>query len=383
MSKREGPKVLIIQRRMTHYRVPFFEALRSELSERGYSLRLGYGEPTKEETKKNDTGILPWGTLLNTTYLISGKVCWQPFGQLLRDTSMVVIGAENKLIYNLYVQMARRDVRVAIWGHGGNLQGNRDSWRERFKRTMALQTDWWFGYTAMSIPLIESSGFPGDRITIVNNSSDTGKLATQFNSVKSRELIRLKEELNLNGRCVGIYVGSLYREKRIGFMLEAAKEIKQRVPEFEFLLIGSGEQKRLIEQFCAIHRWAHYLGPQNGQVKASFISLSHVMINPGAVGLGILDSLVCRVPMVTTDCGIHGPEIAYLENEGNGLITPNNLSDYVAGVATLLQDEDRLSRLRAGCASSGSQYTIENMAIRFSDGIERCLATPLYRGTKR
>lgn len=379
MPKREGPNVLIVQRRMTHYRLPFFEALRRELGERGYALQLAWGEPTKEEIKKNDAGFLPWGIFLNTAYFMGGKLCWQPFGQLLQDASMVVIGSENKLIYNLYVQIARRDLRIALWGHGGNLQGDYHSWRERFKRVMARHADWWFGYTAMSLPLIESSGFPRNRITIVNNSSDTAELAARHRDVKPEVLVRMKQALGLNGDCVGIFIGSLYPEKRVGFMLEAAKEIRQRVPDFEFLLVGSGEQRKLVEQFCATHPWAHYLGAQKGQDKANAISLSHVMINPGAVGLGVLDAFVCGVPIVTTDCGMHGPEIAYLANGENGLMTSNTLEDYVSAVAMLLQDNVRLARLRAGCAVSAGQFTIENMASNFADGIEHCLAAPLHR----
>ena len=101
---------------------------------------------------------------------------------------MVVMGAENKLLYNLYVQMASRNIRVALWGHGGNLQGSRSSWRERFKRVMARQADWWFAYTELSVPLIERSGFPRNRITVVNNSIDTVELAAQRRAVEVEAL---------------------------------------------------------------------------------------------------------------------------------------------------------------------------------------------------
>ena len=114
----KNQKVLIVQRRLTHYRSPFFEILRQQLSDRGYSLQVAYGKPTEEELDKGDVGYLPWATLLDTSYFVGGKLCWQPFGQLLEGTSMVVIGAENKLLYNLYVQMAWRDLAVALWGHG-------------------------------------------------------------------------------------------------------------------------------------------------------------------------------------------------------------------------------------------------------------------------
>lgn len=63
-----------------------------------------------------------------------------------------------------------------------NLQGDPDSWRERFKRKVVSYADWWFGYTQMSVPLIERSGFPVERITVLNNSIDTAELAASVRS---------------------------------------------------------------------------------------------------------------------------------------------------------------------------------------------------------
>ncbi len=51
--------VLIIQRRMTEYRVPMFEALRTRLAQDGVTLQVAYGTPTALEALRNDTGVLP------------------------------------------------------------------------------------------------------------------------------------------------------------------------------------------------------------------------------------------------------------------------------------------------------------------------------------
>ena len=71
------------------------------------------------------------------------------------------------------------------------------------------------------------------------------------------------------------------------------------------------------------------LGVRKGQAKADVLALAKVMINPGVVGLNILDSFVAGVPMITTNCKGHGPEIAYLTNGENGLMTTTSLDDYV------------------------------------------------------
>ena len=53
---------------------------------------------------------------------------------------------------------------------------------------------------------------------------------------------------------------------------------------------------------------------------------------PGAVGLGILDSFALQTPMVTTTQNFHGPEIEYLENGKNGIITEDNIETYTNAI---------------------------------------------------
>jgi glycosyltransferase involved in cell wall biosynthesis len=380
MSERTRYTALVIQRRLTHYRIAFFEALRDELLRRDCNLRLAYGEPGPSELSKADSGILSWGEPLKTRYVIGERICWQPFRAKLAGVDISIITQENKLIYNLAAQYLYQRSRIALWGHGGNLQGDPSSLRECFKRVTSKQADWWFGYTDLSLPLIERTGFPRERITILNNTVDTIEFASAIGKVKPEALGRLRQDLELKNDRVGVYVGSLYEEKRIGFMLEAATQIHHHLPDFEFLILGSGPQKLMVEEFCAINDWAKYLGVRQGQAKADALALAQVMINPGLVGLTILDSFVSGVPMITTDWKGHSPEIAYLIDGYNGVITPNSLTDYVSAVSALLRDKSAIARLKIGCKVSAKKYTVENMARNFADGVMRCLTLPIYRG---
>jgi glycosyltransferase involved in cell wall biosynthesis len=380
MSDRTRYRALVVQRRLTHYRVAFFEALRQELSKRNCELELVYGEPTPSERGKDDSGILSWGEHLETRYFLGERICWQPFGPKLEGVDIAVLTSENKLIYNLIAQYLYKSKRVALWGHGANLKADPNSLSERCKRVAMKKADWWFGYTNISVPLIEQSGFPRERITVLENAIDTVELSNMVQGVKQEALWLLREELGLKSENIGIYVGSFYPEKRIPFMLDAVVRIRQCLPDFEFLVVGSGPQKHLIERFCAMHNWAKYLGVRKGQAKANVLALAKVMINPGVVGLNILDSFVAGVPIITTDCRGHGPEIAYLVNGENGLMTANLLDDYAAAVSELMLDEPTINLLTNGCKASAKKYTVENMARKFADGVVSCLELPIIRG---
>lgn len=379
----ERRRVLVVQRRLTHYRVPFFIALRNELAIRGAELILAHGEPTHSEKTKGDEGYLPWAICLPTKYWLDGKLCWLNHTAVGPKHDLVVLTPENKMLSNLPQQYGARGKRVALWGHGANLQGNPTSYREKFKRIVARQTDWWFAYTDMSLPLIERTGFPKDRITVLNNSIDTAEMTAMRQNATPESIKQLRDELNIQSDSVGIFVGSLYSEKRVEFMLEATAAIQARLPDFEFLVVGSGPKQSLVENFCTQHKWAKYLGVRKGQAKVDAMALAKVMINPGLVGLGILDSFVCGVPMVTTDCGLHSPEIVYLDHCVNGLMTANTTDDYASAVVALLSNEATLAKLQAGCSTSAKKYTVDNMARNFAEGVSRCLDAPKYRGSAR
>jgi glycosyltransferase involved in cell wall biosynthesis len=320
---------------MTHYRVPFFEQLRKELSASDIRLRVLYGQGTPTERTKDDSGELSWGEKLSTHYLANELICWQPFMHTAGPVDMLVVGQENKLVCNLIPQFFNKRVRFGLWGHGGNLQGNPASFREKFKRLVSKHADWWFAYTEMSLPLIQQSGFPIERITVLNNAVDTNELRAFRAEIRNDRLATLRAQLDIRGTRVGVYVGSLYEDKRIDFLLQAVERIKGHLPEFEFLVIGAGPLATVVEAFCAEHPWSKYVGPQHAAAKVETMALAHAMLNPGLVGLGILDSFACEVPMVTTDCRIHSPEIAYLEHGVNGLMTPNSLERYVEATSRL------------------------------------------------
>lgn len=371
--------VCIVQRRLTHYRAPLFEALRGLLAERNIRLDLLVGCGTPSEEEKRDASELPWARTIPTYYLAGGRLCWQPVQRHLASVDLVVVTQENKLLQNHMMMLAPRRYRLAFWGHGANLQSNDpDGVRERFKRWTTKRVDWWFAYTQVSARLIKGTGFPAARISVLNNAVDASALQRQWQSVTPEETHALRESLGVGSGPVGVFVGSLYADKRLDFLFAAAAAIRRQVPEFHLLIVGDGTERAKVQACCAANPWVHWVGTRFGREKATYVSVAQLMMNPGALGLGVMDAFVCRVPMVTTSCGNHGPEIAYLEHGVNGLITADDLESYVGACVALLQDPRAAEILRSGCSASAQTYTVENMARRFADGIEACLRAPRY-----
>lgn len=370
--------VAIVQRRMTHYRVPLFVRMTEELAKKGVRLRILHGDPTQAEASKNDSGSMPGAERLATRYLADERLCWQPFMHLVNDCSLVVVTQENKLVNNLWpiINPWRRQ-RLAFWGHGRNMQASRvNSLREQFKRWTTLRVDWWFAYTELSASFVEAVGYDSDRITVLNNSIDTSELMSLMGKARRTPRQALRASFGLQDAPIGVFVGSLHADKRVDFMLQAARRIRERLPGFQFVVAGSGPERAKVEQAASADGAIRYVGPVHGQRKADLLASADLVFNPGMVGLGILDSFVAGIPMITTDCGLHSPEIAYLQHGVNGWIAPDSLDAFASSVVELLSQTALMEILQQGAGQSASRYSIESMADRFCDGISRALSYP-------
>lgn len=374
--QKKRPKVLIVERQLLEYRLAFYEDLRHVLTTEGIELQLLIGDGTPDEAKKKNEIHIDWAIRIPTHYLFGTSLCWQPFGQYAKDADLVIVMHENKILYNLWLMSFGRPKRLAFWGHGCNMQsGHPNGLKERFKRWTINKVDWWFAYTKSSASVVAKAGFPSRRTTVVENAVDTKTLARLCGEISPDDCQKKREELALGSGPIALYLGSLYREKRLDFLLDAAFKIRQRIPDFQLLVAGAGPEQEQIELAARHYPWIHYLGPVKAREKAVALVLADVILNPGLVGLGILDSFASGTPMFTTDCGLHSPEISYLTSGKNGVMTSDDVDVYADTVGKTLGQPDTLSSLSKGARMSAPHYTISNMVDLTRNGIRSCLAT--------
>lgn len=369
--------VVFQTRILTHYRVPFHEAVKQRLGGNGVNYRLLVGCPTTEESLKGDAGSLPWQENIRSTYVGSSRAVYLSCPKL-RSNDLLIIGQENTILSNYITQLRRPfgGARLAFFGHGRNFQSkSANGAAEAFKRFWATKVDWWFAYTEESARAVERTGFDAEKITVFNNSIDVKQIKSDIESVKYSEVENLRKDLVLGSRNVGIYIGGMYDLKRIPFILKAAEMIRKRIPDFHLVFIGSGVDYGLVEQAARVSTWIHALGPKFGREKAVIASLANVMLMPGLIGLGVLDAFAYSTPIVTTAVPFHSPEIAYLRDGYNGIVVPDaeNLEAYVDSVCDVLSNDSKRKTLQQGGEASLKAYSIESMADRFVGGVMRAL----------
>jgi glycosyltransferase involved in cell wall biosynthesis len=359
------------------FRVPFHEELKRILNSRNIDYTYVYSDV--ELDGKDDTKRIEWAkpSALIHFRIFGRRLMYQAAFLKTLTCDLVILQHENGLLGNYPILFARNLLkqRVAFFGHGKNFQAtNSDSLAERFKRYLATKVNWWFAYTERSAEIVSAAGFPKARITVFNNSIDVSAISYELESLPLADRRRAREEFG--GSCnIGIYIGGLYEHKRIPFLIEAAKLVRAIVPDFQLLIIGGGPDFAVVQAAAASNPWIHALGPKFGREKTLLASLANVTLMPGLVGLGVLDSFAYGTPMVTTNVPYHSPEIDYLENGVNGVVVDpcDDLEAYAAAVARILLDPSWRERLVEGGRAALKSYSVENMALRFAEGVVQAL----------
>jgi glycosyltransferase involved in cell wall biosynthesis len=361
----------------------FHSLLRSNLADLGHTYTIIYSALKGVEAKKADSVDFDWATKVDSVSLTPAMITWQDLRNVeLGELNIIV--QENKQLNNYWLQLVYlfQGRKVAFFGHGKNFQAtNPNSHSERWKRFWATKVHWWFVYTDRCADIVAGYGFPRERITVFNNSIDMSQIDAERRALDLARVSALREQLVADSHNVGVYVGGLYKEKRLEFLVSACDLIRASVPDFHLIVIGTGKDAHILKVAAESRPWLHILGPKFGMEKTELVSLGKVWLMPGLVGLAILDSFAYELPLITTDLPFHSPEIDYLEDGVNGLVVCDSDSEsaYADAVTRLLLDENARQNLVKGGIASRDKYSIEEMARRFADGVSKALAAPISR----
>lgn len=360
-----------------HYRLPFHERLRDRLAESNIEYTVIYCDPAAENIRRRDTVDILWGVKVRRITLFRRAVYQQAFLLCLKR-DLVIIQQQNNLLLN-YLLVAASAIgllKIGYFGHGRNFQArNPDSLAELWKRFWAVRADWWFAYTNETRAHIITLGFPSDRITVFNNAVDTSEIHNLIAATSQAQIERRRQGLGITGHNTVIFIGGLYEDKRLAFMVEAGDRIRKMIGDFTLIVAGGGEQLPLLRQLAASRNWIKVTGPVFGPEKVELMLLSQLMLMPGLVGLAVVDAGAAALPTVTTAFPFHSPEIAYVEHSVNGLIVQDwkNPQAYADAVIALLSDSGKLAEMRGEAKRMAETLTIEAMADRFAAGVLQAL----------
>ncbi len=376
----DEPVVTILFKNCHQYRVQFFHELEQNLSQKGIRLRLVVGGGLPEDEAKGDRAHLPWAETrdFRSVGILGHTLLWQPGLDLARESDLIITEQATKQLFNIVLSLGQKllGTRHAFWGHGKNFQSSIEgSAGEGLKRKMTARAHWFFAYNELSAKAAVGFGMDPNRISTVMNSTDTTNIQEIRLALPESTDRDVRAELNMGDGPAALYLGGVYGHKRPEFVIEAAEHLRARIPDFEMIVIGDGSSGHLMAMAAKKHAWFHHLGACYGDERVALASVASIQLMPGLVGLNIVDAFALGIPTVTTAIDYHSPEIEYLDDGVNGVITPANSTpfDYAQAAADLLLDPERLAHMQAAAERSGRDLSVEDMARRFADGVVQAL----------
>ena len=365
VNKKSAKRVVFVQKFVPHYRLPLFEKLRDKFAEHGIEFVLIYGRPDGYEGSKIKMEYPEWGQQVKSWIIpLPGKFTrylywqWAPFK--LRRGDFVIVEHASKLLdnYPIFLMQQIGFVSMCYFGHGKNFQGHREiAPARKIKQAMVRRISIWFAYTEISRKILIEQNVPDEKIVVVNNT------LTVLRQLEESEVKRDAKRF--------VYIGGLYKEKRLGIIFNSIAKLREADPEVTLVIAGTGPMQDEVKAFADSHDWCDYLGPVFGEERDKLLLGCTAIVNPGLVGLIAIDSFHYAIPVITVTLPNHSPEIAYLENEENALIlSEEGDADSYAALLRRFLDSDSLSeKIRQGCRDSANRYTLDDTAQRFVDGV--------------
>jgi phosphatidylinositol alpha-1,6-mannosyltransferase len=257
----------------------------------------------------------------------------------------------------------RCGIRYACFAHGEEVNLSnpeprppRDERRVYESRELARMVGWVLDRSAYVIANSDNTAriltdrweLPAERVHRVHPGVDTDRFTPAQPSAE------IRERLAWTGRKVLLTVGRLQRRKGHDVLIEAIPEIRRRVPEVLYAIVGDGEERSALEQRArslGVESAVHFLGEVDDEELVDCYRQCDLFVLPNreiagdieGFGLVLLEAQACGRPVVAGDSGGTAETMSPGET---GLLFRCDRPEELAGpLAELLGDAARLAAM--------------------------------------
>jgi len=209
----------------------------------------------------------------------------------------------------------------------------------RIRRFVYRQADGAINYHSSGPDIIATYGMPREKIHVTFNSTDVQALWAHRESVEQAEPILPPNRHRI------IHVGRLVKNKRFDLLFTALKNLSQRYPDIELLIVGEGPELANLHQEAAelgIADRVHFTGAVYDAFELyRYLHASAVYVLAGMGGLSINDAMACGLPVITS-AACDGTHVDLIEPGCNGYIFREGSADSLTDkLAAVFADEDK------------------------------------------
>jgi glycosyltransferase involved in cell wall biosynthesis len=215
---------------------------------------------------------------------------------------------------------------------------------------------------------LAAAGIPPRRISYIPNGVDPER----FNEVTAEEVARLRVELELAGKPVVAYIGSLSLSSHpVDLLLRAFASLLARIPEATLLLVGGGEDSQQLESMTnalGLQEQVRFCGRVEPAKVPLYYRLADVSVDPvyddaaarGRSPLKLFESWISGTPFVSADVG---EREFLLGDPPAGILAQAGEDDSLAqAIYTVLAERELAETLRQRGLERVQAYTWDRLA---------------------
>jgi glycosyltransferase involved in cell wall biosynthesis len=210
--------------------------------------------------------------------------------------------------------------------------------------------------------LIQHWKVPPEKISVVENGVETDLFSPENHNDN------LRRELQLEGKFVVGYIGTMGMAHGLETLVQAATELQQTAPDVLFLIVGEGADRKRIMQLARSQGLTNmrFVGQQPREKVPEYISLCDVCLVllkkselfKTVIPTKMLEFMSCARPLIL---GVDGQARKIMDEAGAGLfVEPENASALVQAILRLKADP----ALRETLGRNGRHHTAEHFSRR-------------------
>jgi glycosyltransferase involved in cell wall biosynthesis len=300
-------KVIIIDNELMLYRIPIFNMLAQK---DGIELTIAHSGKLMQG-KVN----LLFEEIILDTYSLSRFVFYKKdLFQYLQSFDIVIASNELRRLSLMLLPFYRhRNFKIIFWGIGvrasyAHRLGASTVW-DIIRFYFAKHADALLFYSSFPISIYENKGIDPKKLFIANNTVEVSNKLGDAPFQRNRM----------------IFVGSLYKEKKIHQLLKSYLAVYKRNPLIPCLdVVGDGEEMQAIRNYIDRHALSSKIilhGAIFDEEKLEeLFKHAIVCISPDQAGLSVLKSMAYGVPFITHKNAITGGERLNIKHNLNGIL---------------------------------------------------------------
>ncbi|WP_265441525.1 glycosyltransferase family 4 protein [Bradyrhizobium sp. SEMIA] len=246
----------------------------------------------------------------------------------------------------------------------------------RLEHFLYRQSDLIVVVTYSTRDVLIALGIHPDKIVVVTNGADLAKLAPGCAPPS------LRQKLGAENKVVVSYIGTVGMAHGLQLILDAADKCLTRVPEVQFVIVGSGANREELEQQAERRGLRNVLFAgrmSHAEVidywhlsDVTLILLKNTPLFKTVIPSKVFEALATGTPIITN---VRGELERLLEPIGAAeVIEPDSVEALVNAIEKLARDPARRHELAEKAASGANRYDRMALADSMLEALQRCCA---------